>query len=378
MGPEIGPDDVSTKWLNNRKGGDELKNNEGHIVFTISQKEVRLLPEKYKKIFRACGFKFTAVRRENTGVWEIRKQIEHIKIYASSKDLNEAKRKFVEKIRSLSDLSVVSEHHEDFCGYVLQFIETVKKPAVKEITFRSYMQAFRLYIAPQFSGKKLDEITRQDCQNYFNVFLESGHYRTAQIVHQLMSAVFIYALQDGLIKKSPMTLVKLPPMEREHGSALTLDEEMELVKKCMEKIEQPTMQAVLFVLYTGIRRSELASAIIDDNFINVANAKLRKGRKQTVRYIPITPKLRAVLPYISLQAFSVSPDMLTRTVKKLMPEHHSHELRHTFISRCKECGVLPEVVSIWAGHALSGTVTVTVYTHYSKEFMLSEAEKVRY
>ena len=147
---------------------------------------------------------------------------------------------------------------------------------------------------------------------------------------------------------------------------------------CMENIEQPAMQAVLFVLYTGIRRSELASIVVDDKFVNVANAKLRKGRRQTVRHIPITPKLKDVLPYITDQAFCVSPDMLTRTVKKLMPAHHSHELRHTFISRCKECGVLPEVVSIWAGHALSGTVTVTVYTHYSKEFMLSEAEKVCY
>lgn len=61
-------------------------------------------------------------------------------------------------------------------------------------------------------------------------------------------------------------------------------------------------------------------------------------------------------------------------MKRLFPEHHSHELRHTFISRCKES----EVVSLWAGHSLSGTITTTVYTHYSEEFMLKEAEKVDY
>ena len=53
-------------------------------------------------------------------------------------------------------------------------------------------------------------------------------------------------------------------------------------------------------------------------------------------------------------------------------------LRHTFISRCKEAGVLSEVVSIWAGRSLSGTITSTVYTHYSEEFQLKEAEKVVY
>ena len=49
-----------------------------------------------------------------------------------------------------------------------------------------------------------------------------------------------------------------------------------------------------------------------------------------------------------------------------------------YISRCKECGVSSEVVSIWAGHSLSGTITSTVYTHYSDEFQLKEAEKVIY
>ena len=167
-------------------------------------------------------------------------------------------------------------------------------------------------------------------------------------------------------------------MERAHGTALTLMEEKELVQRCMSAIEQPAMQAVLFTLYTGIRRSELAGAVVEDKFVSIANSMLRKGRRQTVRRIPITPMLRSVLSYITAEAFAVTPDRLTRTVKLLSPKHHTHELRHTFISRCKECGVVPEVVSIWAGHTLSGTITTTVYTHYSDEFMLREADKVRY
>ncbi len=56
----------------------------------------------------------------------------------------------------------------------------------------------------------------------------------------------------------------------------------------------------------------------------------------------------------------------------------SELLERDFTSRCKESGVLSEVVSIWAGHSLSGTITTTVYTHYSEEFQLREAEKVDY
>ena len=337
------------------------------------------MPTKYRKLLRACGYKIYAVRREDTGVWEIRKQIEHIKIYASSKDLAAAKRKFIEKLHELATNSKPAEKKRlDFCEYIIQFIDTVKKPIVKEITYRSYVNAYRLYIAPSFKDKTIEEITRQYCQDFFNSFLSSGRYRTAQIIYQLMNAAFNYAVQDELISKSPMSFVRLPSMERGSSTALRLSEERELVEKCMRSIEKPTMQAVIFMLYTGIRRSELASAKVGDKFVTVSNAKIRRGKRQTVRNIPITPKLKAVLSYITSSAFEVSPDRLTRTVKSLMPEHHSHELRHTFVSRCKECGVTPEVVSIWAGHTLNGTVTTTVYTHYSEEFMLKEAEKVNY
>lgn len=65
-------------------------------------------------------------------------------------------------------------------------------------------------------------------------------------------------------------------------------------------------------------------------------------------------------------------------MKRLLPERYPHELRHTFISRYRECGVPSKVVSIWAGHSLSGTITSTVYAHFSEEFQLQEIEKVVY
>ncbi len=259
---------------------------------------------------------------------------------------------------------------------MFNFLETVKKPAVKDITYRAYLNAYKLYILPYFKGKNIAAITREDCQAFINSFAEKQ--RTAQIAYQLISVAFRFAVQDDLISKSPMAFVKLPPREQAHGKALTYTEEKELIRLCMQDIAIPAVQAVLFVLYTGIRRSELASATINENFVIVENAKLRKGRRQTARNIPITPMLRKVLPLITPQAFLTSADTLTRTVKKLLPLHHCHELRHTFISRCKECEVLPEVVSIWAGHTLNGTVTTTVYTHYSEDFMLKEAAKVNY
>ena len=90
-------------------------------------------------------------------------------------------------------------------------------------------------------------------------------------------------------------------------------------------------------------------------------------------------KIKEVIPYIDFEkAKNANLNTVATRMKRLFPDHHPHELRHTFITRCKECGVQSEVVSIWAGHSLSGTITTTVYTHYSDEFQLKEAEKVNY
>ncbi len=44
-------------------------NEEGHAVFILPDKEVKLLPKKLKKTFSTCGYKLLATRREDTGVW---------------------------------------------------------------------------------------------------------------------------------------------------------------------------------------------------------------------------------------------------------------------------------------------------------------------
>ena len=55
--------------------------------------------------------------------------------------------------------------------------------------------------------------------------------------------------------------------------------------------------------------------------------------------------------------------MLTKHIKDYLPQHHCHNLRHTFITRAQECGIKREIVSLWAGHAPDSSITSNVYTH---------------
>lgn len=179
---------------------------------------------------------------------------------------------------------------------------------------------------------------------------------------------------------SPMKKVVLPAYQTKKGEAITKDEEARLVNYCKSHKNVEGTDALLVLLYFGLRKSELKTIqVLDGKWLQCETSKERLGQNVVLRKIPFTTMARKVLPYIDFErAKHTNLNTISTRMKRLLPNHHPHELRHTFISRCKESGVTSEVVSIWAGHSLSGTITSTVYTHYSEEFQLKEAEKVVY
>lgn len=93
--------------------------------------------------------------------------------------------------------------------------------------------------------------------------------------------------------------------------------------------------------------------------------------------------LRKVLPYIDIEkAKQTNLNTINTMIKRLFPHHHTHELRYTFITRCKECGINHELVMLWDGHSFDKDVKTSVvdrgYTDYSEKYALSEAAKFEY
>ncbi len=216
-------------------------------------------------------------------------------------------------------------------------------------------------------------------QNFLLTYVQKGVLRTAQKLFLLLRCIFDMIAEDYNIP-TPMKKVVVPNYQSKSGTAFTYEEEKKLVNHCLANLKKDTAHAFLVLLYAGLRRSELASLkIIDGTWLECETSKERMGKNVVKRKIPFTPMMKRMLPYIDFKkAKNVNLNTLQTTMKRLFPNHHSHELRHTFISRCKESGVSGEVVSIWAGHSLTGTITTTVYTHYSDEFYLKEAQKVDY
>ena len=365
----------------------EDKDEEEGAGFYFTEKEIKALPKNFREKF--VKQKNTS-SREETGVNEIRKQIDGVSYFGSSKNRDEAVRKFLLDVRNggrpangknvpapaVIELPKVLPPFNDVATRWLE----LRKPLIKATTYEHYESVFRANIFPAYAGRRVDELKQSDCQELINRYIDCRKYRTATKIYQTLSAVFEFAVGEELIERSPMRLLKPPKYEERGGVALTLEEEREFLRllngcNCTTDIKN----ALLFLLYTGIRRSELASARIENGFISVISAKTRKGFQEKRRLIPVTPILAPHLTGFDMaQLNALRPDALTQAFKRLMPAHHLHELRHTFITRAQECGVAREVVSVWAGHSPDSTQTSNVYTHFSREFMLKEAQKVIY
>jgi integrase len=289
------------------------------------------------------------------------------------------KKKFIAKLNGEdTSTSKPKAHNVKFGPFAEEWLK-IKEQTTKATTFKEYIRMFNTNLKPKFGDMRIADITRSMIQDYLFEFVKEGKNRTAEKLKLQLTCIFDMAADDfGIV--SPMKKVVLPNYQTKTGNALSKDEEERLVNYCKTHKDVEGADALLVLLFFGLRKSELASIeIIDGKWLQCETSKERLGQNVVLRKIPFTPMVKRMLPYIDFEKAKTSNmNTVSTRMKRLFPEHHLHELRHTFVSRCKECGVMSEVVSIWAGHSLSGTITSTVYTHYSDDFQLKEAEKVIY
>ena len=87
-----------------------------------------------------------------------------------------------------------------------------------------------------------------------------------------------------------------------------------------------------------MRVGEIDSMEFDGKYITCVSEKTRKGRKDVIRKIPLSPMLKRVMPLIDLeQAKAVSRYTIRDALKRIFPDRHIHELRYTFITRANVC-----------------------------------------
>lgn len=252
-------------------------------------------------------------------------------------------------------------------------MENIKKPYIKDVTFNDYHYSLVNYIYPDFEPLFLNNITTMEVQRLINKF---GETRTAEKIYDLLKQIFTYAVNVDAIAKSPMLPLKKPIHIVDEKIPLSKQEEKEFIDMLF-RTNNRYRYIFLVILYTGLRRSELKNAIFREDRIEILSAKQRRGRPEVRRWVPISPMLKRYMPLGEIP--QISDDYLTHLFHELCPNHNLHELRHTFNSRARECGIPKELIQKWMGHKPPKKDTnEAVYMHYSDEYQLKEILKFDY
>ncbi len=310
------------------------------------------------------------------GLHQVRYRRNGYDIQFTSKDLNTVKALFRDWVKSVNDekKAELPKKTQNFFAFSERYFTQVKQANVEKTTYDTQHRCAELHIYPAFGSLSFRQITPLKCQELLNGILAEGKGRTAETVKFILGEIFRAAVGEKLITSNPMQYVKIPKHVRENGTALTLAEVGEFVVACKNS---PYGRLFLVYLYTGIRRDEIHGMRIEGDFISVICGKCRKGQKKRRRKIPIAEELRDVLP-LSEEELAINNDVLTGNFKTLCPAHHLNDLRHTFISRCLECGISKTVVDVWTDHVDKKDMTAGVYAHFSENFQTEEIKKLKF
>ena len=212
-------------------------------------------------------------------------------------------------------------------------------------------------------------ITPSDCQSMIDDLRSRGLGKTADEVFSLMNYTFKGAIAHGLITKNPLAVVFHQKHKHEHGKALSKIEETKLISS-----STPYRVLLIIALYTGLRPNEYATLRREGNMLIAKNSKRKNGREEYKR-IPINPMLA---PYIGdMKEFHwCHMETLYKHLRRLMPNHTLYDLRTTFYTRCRECGVADAARDEMVGH--SSGMLADACTDLSDAYLIQEANKIKY
>ena len=354
----------------------EDKSDNEEVFWRFSAKELSLMPKTFRKEFRTQGCTAHVRKRrsgKNSWNYEIRYRRNGYNITASANNLDQAKHKFIEMLGSAEKCvknkeRTIPSTFDKFANY---FFEKFYKRKVGESTFRVAMSNYKNHVAPHFGDMPLKSITADRCQELLDRLIDEDKVRTEENVFTMLNMIFKAAVKHGVMAHNPIDMVFHTKHEREHGKALTKDEERKLLE---QTAGTPYQLMFAIALYTGLRPNEYKTAVIDGDFV-VANNSKRKNGKVESKKIPITPMLAPYLEGVNELHFT-RLEQIRHKFNGILPDHKLYDLRTTFYTRCMECGVAEVATKTFVGHALGGMADT--YTDLSDEFLYTEGQKLKY
>ena len=347
-------------------------------TYSFAKKELKAMPILKDFSIRTLYNKYIEIRYRKHGLnlnfcgkdFQTAKQ----KVFAwilSHKDEVKAIQKNDISPADILELSLINKN-ANFKVFSDMYLENIKKKAVKPNTFKELLYTYNKYIVPVYGQMKIRDIRPVHLQEHLGK-MSNQTPRLCETVKGLLNSILNYALDNKIIDRNPLKAIYIPKHHRKTGSALTREEEKEFLKA----IENHRLKYVfLKMLYSGVRPCEIFTVQenIADNTITVKNGKLKNYQTNYYRTIPIFPMYK---PYAGIEITPICKITVSQEFHAICPNHSLKDLRHTFTTRARECGIDNELVAVWTGHTL-GNITSSVYTHFSDEFQQEQAKKLYY
>ena len=367
---------AETKQKTTPDAGTSDEGKMGFVEFT--DKEIKQMPSHFKKLIIIYK-KRCHLRRHKSGksfTYEIRFRASGYNLTACGKTIELAKENMMKKIRNTTnptDTNVAPAIPTKLREFTVYYFEKFRIKKVSEQTYVNDEYRLKNHIFPYLGERELSSITPSDCETLINGMVSAGKARTAEDLFSLLSIIFKGAIAHGIIQRNPLDIVPRVRHERQHGKALSAQEEFELFQRAHGT---PYEIFYAIILYCGLRPNELKTARIEGAFIVARNSK-RKNQKIEYKKIPICKKLATYLNEIGNDLRSLdwrAEKTLSQRFPGFCPEHKLYDLRTTFYTRCKELGVADSARDAFVGHSLG--VLGNSYTDLSDSYLLKEGKKL--
>ena len=125
------------------------------------------MPKTFRKEFRADGCT-ARIRKKQSGkngyIYEIRYRRCGYDISASNKNLEEAKRLFIEQLKIAKVSKKITGVPKTFHSFTMYYFENFRIKKVTEKTYKTDYNRYKKYLQPYFEEVPLIKITPKDCQ----------------------------------------------------------------------------------------------------------------------------------------------------------------------------------------------------------------------
>lgn len=361
------------------------------------------------------------IHKRKDGRWEGRYKIGNDEsgktIYKSvyGKTYMEAKEK-LKVIENNILLKLTTKQTQKLFSYALQSWFALIKINLKKATVHKYEYLIEKHILPELGSIQLSELDANIINTFTNMKLTKGsldgkrglsksYVKTMLLI---ISSALKYAFQEGWCKEISSKITKPKPEKNEYR-ILDISEQKQLEKELISNLSV-TAVGILITLQTGLRIGEICALTWEDldlvnNILYVRSTVSRirnplgKGTilivdtpktASSTRAIPFSNELRNILISIKKQSVSsfvvsnkpsfISPRTFEYRYHRLMnemqlPDLNYHALRHTFATRCIECGVDVKSLSEILGHS-NVSITLNTYVHSSINLKRAQLDKL--